>query len=288
MKTALEPQFGRSWLAPAKLNLFLHITGQREDGYHLLQTIFQFLDYSDELFFELSENNLIQLETSFEGLAAEDNLIYKAAKLVQERLKEPKGVSIRIDKKLPMGGGLGGGSSNAATTLVALNELWDAGIGLDDLAIMGLSLGADVPVFVRGCAAWAEGVGENLTPVVLDEPWVVVVVPSVSVSTQKIFSHKSLTRDQQAITIRDFLGGLPVGNICEEIVTKAYPEVANALEFLDTTQPQGSARMTGTGSCVFAMYPSESGAKNALAKMPEEWQGFIAKTCNQSPLFSVE
>lgn len=274
-----------TWAAPAKLNLFLHITGRREDGYHLLQSVFQFLDYSDELEFELRDDGQIILETEFPHVPHEQNLIVKAARCLQKSSEQCPGVSIRIDKKLPMGGGLGGGSSNAATTLVALNQLWDVGLSEDELAQVGLVLGADVPVFVRGYAAWAEGVGENLQPIELSEPWFLVVSPGVEISTQEIFSSPSLTRDCSIIRVRDFLGGQQTENVCQPIVIKLYPEVAKALDFLDTTASLAKARMTGTGSCVFTSYPDKKTAEKALDDLPKQWRGFIAKGCNVSPLY---
>lgn len=279
----------KTWLSPAKLNLFLHITGRRSDGYHLLQTVFQFLNYSDELRFDIRNDGLIRLETVFEGVEHEDNLIVRAAQLLKPYCKNPQyqGVSIQIEKRLPMGGGLGGGSSNAATTLVALNTLWDLGLGTDELALLGLSLGADVPVFIHGYAAWAEGVGENLMPIELPERWFTVVSPGVEVSTGKIFSHEQLTRNCSAIRIRDFLGGHATQNVCQPIVTSLYPTVAKALKLLDTTSPVGEARMTGTGSCVFAGYPDKARAEDALSVLPDDWTAFVAKAQNQSPLYAV-
>jgi 4-diphosphocytidyl-2-C-methyl-D-erythritol kinase len=276
------------WQAPAKLNLFLHITGRRNDGYHLLQTVFQFLDYSDELCFSLIPSNDIVLETAFEGVKCEDNLIYKAALMLQGVMAQKQGISIRIKKNLPMGGGLGGGSSDAATTLVALNDIWKVGLSLDQLAVMGLSLGADVPVFVKGRAAWAEGVGEKLTPVTLPEPWFAVVCPGVEVSTEKIFCNSRLTRNSSAITIRDFLGGITTQNVCEILVKEQHAEVAKALDFLDNAPSLSKARMTGTGSCVFSRYSDKKSAEQALNNLPQGWQGFVAKSCNKSPLFKAK
>lgn len=274
-----------TWAAPAKLNLFLHITGRREDGYHLLQSVFQFVDYCDQLEFELRDDGQIVLETNFPNVPHEQNLIVKAARGVEKTLGRCPGVSIRIDKKLPMGGGLGGGSSNAATTLVALNRLWNAELSEDELAQIGLKLGADVPVFVRGYAAWAEGVGESLEKIELPEPWFLVVSPGVEISTQEIFSSSGLTRDCSVIRVRDFLGGQQTENVCQPIVIKLYPEVAKALDFLDTTPSFAKARMTGTGSCVFTSYPDKKTAENALNDLPKQWQGFVAKGCNVSPLY---
>ncbi len=281
MQAARKP-----WLAPAKINLFLHITGQRQDGYHDLQTIFQFLDYSDVLYFLPRADDKIVLQTQFKGIEPEDNLIVRAAKKIQAFLAPAVGVSIVIDKNIPMGGGLGGGSSDAATTLVALNEIWQSGLSLDELAQIGLTLGADVPVFVHGHCAWAQGVGEDLTPVELPEQWYLVISPGVEVSTAEIFSDPQLTRNCAAITIRDFLEGHLVKNVCEEIVIEKYPEVAKALEFLDTTGSESRSMVTGTGGCVFAPYRNKKQAEKALSILPSVWRGFVAKTCNQSPLYA--
>lgn len=203
-----------TWPAPAKLNLFLHITGQREDGYHLLQTAFQFIDRCDQLEFELNDSGEVTLLTPIEGVNDKDNLIVRAAKLLMQQAGIQQGVAISLQKILPMGGGLGGGSSNAATTLVALNYLWDAGLSIQQLAQLGLQLGADVPVFIHGTAAWAEGVGEEITPISVDEPWFVVIVPDCHVSTAEIFSSSELTRDCKMITVSRFLSGEGV-NVCE-------------------------------------------------------------------------
>ncbi len=268
------------WPAPAKLNLFLHITGRRDDGYHLLQSVFQFLDYGDELFFNLREDGEIQRLNALPGVPAEQDLVVRAARLLQLETGTSLGADIRVDKKLPMGGGLGGGSSDAATTLVALNQLWALGLDVKRLAELGLALGADVPVFVRGQAAWAEGVGETLTPVTLEEPWFVVIIPPVSVSTAEVFGDSQLTRDCPPITIRDFLSGRGT-NVCEPVVRGHYPQVAEALNWLSPFAP---ARMTGTGACVFAAFGNESQARDVVSQLPEGWNGFFAKGRNRSPL----
>ena len=275
-----------AWLSPAKINLFLHITGRRYDGYHLLQSVFQFLDYSDELFFDVNDDGATELVTPFEGVDPEENLIVRAVgKLRELRPDCKKGVFITINKRLPMGGGLGGGSSNAATTLVALNQLWQLDLTADELADAGLSLGADVPVFIRGYSAWAEGVGEKLQPVEVPELWYCVIAPGVEISTAEIFSNEQLTRNCPAITIRDFLGGHTTQNVCQPIVTSLYPAVAKALKLLDTTSPVSEARMTGTGSCVFAGYSDQNSAEKALSFVPADWTAFVAKAKNRSPLF---
>jgi 4-diphosphocytidyl-2-C-methyl-D-erythritol kinase len=270
----------KSWPAPAKINLFLHITGQRDDGYHELQTVFQFLDYSDTLSFEHTFDDEIQLLTFVDGVEHDDNLIVRAAKLLQQHTKAKHGALIALDKKLPMGGGLGGGSSNAATTLVALNQLWNCQLSKAELAQLGLSLGADVPVFIHGHAAWAEGVGEELLAISPPEPWYVVITPDCHVSTAEIFASPQLTRDCRSITISRFLSG-EGRNVCEDVVKKNYPPVAKALNWLSQ---YGSPTMTGTGACVFADFKNQQQAQQVLAMLPENWQGFIAKGCNESPL----
>lgn len=272
-----------AWPAPAKINLFLHITGQRDDGYHLLQTAFQFLDYCDFLDFSVRDDNAIRLTTSLAEVEDDDNLVIRAARLLQYHSGITKGVVITLDKRLPMGGGLGGGSSNAATTLIALNHLWDCQLSIDELAEMGLSLGADVPVFIHGFAAWAEGVGEELTAITPDEPWYVVISPSCHVSTATIFSSEKLTRDCEPITISRFLSG-EGKNICEDVVTQDYPAVSEALDWL---AQHGTARMSGTGACVFAGFDSQQLAQQVADSMPAHWTGFVAKGCNQSPLASL-
>ncbi len=270
----------KHWPSPAKLNLFLHITGQREDGYHELQTAFQFLDFCDELQFEVTNDLSIELLTPITGVNNEDNLIVRAARLLQQKAGVKHGVSISLSKRLPMGGGLGGGSSNAATTLVALNELWKCQLSKAELADIGLQLGADVPVFIHGSAAWAEGVGEKLTPISPLEPWYVVIIPNCHVSTAEIFSAPELTRDCEPITISRFLSG-EGRNVCENVVRNRYRAVSEALDWLSQF---GQSRMTGTGACVFADFDSQEQAQQVVDNLPENWQGFVAKACNKSPL----
>lgn len=269
------------WPAPAKLNLFLHITGQRQDGYHLLQSVFQFVDFADELYFIPRDDGQIRLSQPLPGVAEADDLVVRAARLLQQYCQRASGVTIRVEKKLPMGGGLGGGSSDAATTLVALNQLWQCGLEENELAQIGLKLGADVPVFVRGQAAWAEGVGEQLSPVSVPESWFVVLSPNIAVSTAEIFSHPQLQRDCPAITIRDFLAGAEVQNVCEPVVREQYPVVNQALEQLSRYAP---ARMTGTGACVFASFESETEARRVFESLSDRWSGFVARGVNLSPL----
>ncbi len=271
------------WPAPAKLNLFLHITGRRDDGYHLLQTLFQFIDYGDTLYFQPRADGRIHRATELPGVSESDDLVVRAARLLQTHGDCRQGVSIRLEKRLPMGGGLGGGSSDAATTLVALNRLWGLGLSTDTLAELGLSLGADVPVFVRGQAAWAEGVGEQLTPVHPDEPWYLVLAPPVHVDTGEIFSSPELTRDKQIIKIRD-LSRQPTENVCQPVVAARYPEVAEAIAWLNQ---HAEARMTGTGACVFAAFANEAQARQVAEQAPPRWQTIVAKGCNTSPLMQA-
>jgi len=270
----------KSWPAPAKINLFLHITGQREDGYHELQTAFQFLDYCDNLQFEVTDEPEIKLLTPIKGVDNEDNLIVRAAKMLQQHAGIERGVKIKLTKLLPMGGGLGGGSSNAATTLVALNQLWHCQFSTTELACLGLKLGADVPIFIHGTASWAEGVGEQLTPISPREPWYVVVVPDCHVATAEVFSANELTRDCESITISRFLSG-EGRNVCEDVVRNRYQAVSEALDWLAQF---GQARMTGTGACVFADFDSQQQAQQVVNSLPKKWQGFVAKSCNISPL----
>ena len=270
-------------LAPAKLNLFLHITGLRDDGYHLLQTIFQFLDYADSITLCSREDGKINRLTDLPGVAADDDLVVKAARLLQQHKTAAKsglGVDISVEKILPMGGGLGGGSSNAASVLVGLNHLWGCGLSQQQLMALGLQLGADVPVFIFAQAAWAEGVGEQLEAVELPESWFLVLNPSINVSTAKVFSNSQLRRDCSAITIRDFLAG-QAENVCEKPVREMYPEVDAALTALNRF---GKARLTGTGACVFAAFASREEAEQALTDISGEWDGFIARGMNQTAL----
>ncbi|MFT7389483.1 MAG: 4-diphosphocytidyl-2-C-methyl-D-erythritol kinase [Candidatus Endobugula sp.] len=270
--------------SPAKLNLFLHITGRREDGYHNLQTVFQLIDYNDEINISLRDDSLFKLHHDIPGLPSRDNLIMKAAQLLNEHCtkhnKPSYGADISLTKRLPMGGGLGGGSSNAATTLIALNYLWGSNLSTDELAKLGLTLGADVPVFVRGYSAWAEGIGEKLRPIELPESWYLVIKPNCHVATAKIFSNQELTRDTAAIKVATFLeqGG---HNDCENIVCQHHPEVREALQWL---HKHGNARLTGTGACVFASYTDQQKALAVLDNTPTEWECFIAKGMNHSPL----
>ena len=274
------------WPSPAKLNLFLYITGQRADGYHTLQTLFQFLDYGDTIDITPRSDGEIHLLTPVEGVAHEDNLIVRAARSLMKaasesnRLPKGSGADISIDKRLPMGGGLGGGSSNAATVLVALNHLWQCGLSVDELAALGLTLGADVPVFVRGHAAFAEGVGEILTPVEPEEKWYLVAHPGVSIPTPVIFNDPDLPRNTPKRSIKTLLK-CEFGNDCEVIARKRFREVDDVLSWLLEYAP---SRLTGTGACVFAEFDTELAARQVLEQAPEWLQGFVAKGVNLSPL----
>ncbi|MFT4996973.1 MAG: 4-diphosphocytidyl-2-C-methyl-D-erythritol kinase [Chitinophagales bacterium] len=269
--------------APAKLNLFLHITGRRPNGYHELQTLFQLIDYGDELQFELTNNGIIRLADNLAGVAAADNLVYRAASALKQCANVSHGATIRLHKKLPTGGGLGGGSSDAATTLLALNKLWHCGLSLSELASIALTLGADVPVFIHGRTAWAEGIGEKLTPVVIPAKWYLVIHPKIMVSTAAVFGHKNLTRNSQAITLAAFLEGQG-RNDCESVVRSKFPAVDKALNWLcQYAKPS----LTGTGACIFAEFSDKESAQTVLADLPLAWQGFIACGVNSSPAHSA-
>jgi len=269
------------WPAPAKLNLMLHITGRRDDGYHLLQTVFQFVDYSDELSFEVMQSGDIKQLTPIAGVDAQDDLIIRAARLLQQRSGCSQGAAISIEKRLPMGGGLGGGSSDAATTLVALNHLWGVGMELDELAALGGELGADVPVFVHGNTAWAEGIGDILQPIELSQPWYLVVKPPLEISTVEIFSDQELKRDCSAITIADFIVGDRL-NVFTAVVKKRYPAVA---EMMDLLGKFGDVRLTGTGACLFLDFETQRQVTEAAGQIPQQWDYFVAQGLNRSPLY---
>ena len=268
------------WPAPAKLNLFLHVTGRRADGYHTLQTLFQLIDLADEVALSVRSDGQIERPEGPPGVAPEADLAVRAARALKAATGSPLGASIRVKKRIPLGGGLGGGSSDAATTLLALNALWGCGLSLEELVALGLPLGADVPVFVQGSSAWAEGVGEQLTPVSLPERWYTIVHPGVQVSTARVFQSPELTRNSPLITIRAFFesGGR---NDCEPVVRKHFPEVAEALEWLGRYAP---ARLTGTGACVFAVCASASEAERLAARVPERWRSYVARGLNTSPV----
>ena len=270
----------QSYPAPAKLNLFLHVTGRRADGYHFLQTVFRFIDQGDSLRFKLRPDGQIRLTQPLPGVPIERDLCYRAARLLQTTAGIGQGVEITLDKRLPLGGGLGGGSSDAATTLIVLNRLWGAGLSRPDLMQLGLQLGADVPVFIFGDNAWAEGVGENLSPIALDPAWYVVLVPPVCVSTASVFNAPELTRNTLPVTITAFSGG-QIRNDLEPVVIARYPVVGQYLAWL---RQFGPAHMTGSGACVFAAFDAEQAARAALAQRPEGVEGFVAQGLAQHPL----
>ncbi|RNE81727.1 4-(cytidine 5'-diphospho)-2-C-methyl-D-erythritol kinase [Vibrio cholerae] len=268
------------WPSPAKLNLFLYITGRRANGYHDLQTLFQFLDHGDELTITANNSGNITLSPALADVALEDNLIYKAAMALKNAAQSPLGADIQLHKVLPMGGGIGGGSSNAATTLVALNYLWQTGLSDDQLAEIGLALGADVPVFTRGFAAFAEGVGEELSAVEPEEKWYLVVRPAVSIATKDIFTHPQLMRNTPKRDLVSLLA-TPYENDCEKIVRSLYPEVDKQLSWLLQYAP---SRLTGTGSCVFAEFSSRKDAQAVFAQLSDNVLAFVAQGRNVSPL----
>ena len=272
-------------LSPAKLNLFLHVTGRRQDGYHSLQTLFQLLDWGDEMTFETTQpSGDVTLRSAVAGVDPEDNLILRAAALLKAGLLnrniEPRcGVAITVKKNIPMGGGLGGGSSNAGTTLRILNQLWQSPLNDKQLAQLGLQLGADVPVFTMGRSAWAEGVGEQLKPVDLPEKWYVVINPYCHVSTAEIFSAPELTRDTPAITMSAFFAG-QIRNDLQPVVTARYPAVDRALTLLEASAP---SMMTGSGACVFAAFDTEASARVVASAMPSTVEAIVARGINRSP-----
>jgi 4-diphosphocytidyl-2-C-methyl-D-erythritol kinase len=271
------------WPAPAKLNLFLHVTARRPDGYHSLQTVFQFLDYSDELSFRVTTDGRIVRAAPLPGVSEDADLTRRAARLLQQVSATTQGVEIRLRKRIPVGGGLGGGSSDAATTLLALNLLWDLGLTRTELLRLGLQLGADVPVFIGGRAAWGEGIGERLAPVEPEEAWYVVLAPPVHVSTGEVFAELGLTAFSAPITIRDFHAGR-VRNDLERVVRRRYPEVDQALTWLAQF---GQARMTGSGGCVFLKVAEESAGRDILAQRLPGFDGFVARGVNRHPLFEM-
>jgi len=268
------------WPSPAKLNLFLHILGRYDNGYHKLQSLFQMLDYGDKLAFDINHTGTIAMSTPLKGVKDEDNLIIRAAKLLATQTKTKLGAHISLEKCLPMGGGIGGGSSNAATTLVALNALWGTRLSVHQLADIGLQLGADVPIFVRGETAFAEGVGEQITPAPQPEQWFLVANPNVHISTGEIFTAQELTRNTPSMDWADYKFE-ETRNDCQQLVVNRYPEVAKLLQWLVHYAP---SRMTGTGACVFAPFSDESLANDVQGKLPSSWQSFVAKGVNRSPL----
>jgi len=268
------------WPAPAKLNLFLQETGRRADGYHELQTLFQLIDLCDTVAITVREDGQIERPVGPPEVPCEADLTVRAARALQSATGTRLGASLKVRKRIPQGGGLGGGSSDAATTLLALNEMWSCGLSLSELASLAMPLGADVPVFVQGSSAWAEGVGERLTPVTLPAKWYVVIYPGVSMSTREVFQSAELTRNSPLITIRAFFesGGR---NDCEPVVRARAPQVAEALEWLARFAP---ARLTGTGSCVFSACGNAGDAERLAARVPDRWMSFVAQGLNASPV----
>lgn len=277
-----RPDADGAWLAPAKLNLMLRVLGRRADGYHQLQTVFQFVDRCDRLFFDRCGDDRIARLDGPADIPPEQDLVVRAARALAEATGCRSGISIRVDKRLPMGGGLGGGSSDAATTLHALNQIWGIGLPVDRLAEIGLRLGADVPVFVRGTAAWGEGVGETLVPVELPMPWYLVLVPRCHVATAAVFGDPGLTRDSPPITLADFLRG-NAANDCLDIVLEKYSKVEQAFRWL---AERAEAKLTGTGACLFAALSTQAEAEQLLAEVPLEIPAFVARGKNRSPLFA--
>lgn len=269
--------------APAKLNLMLRVVGRRADGYHLLQTVFRFIDYGDTLGFGVRTDGVIARANAVAGVAAEEDLCVRAARLLQRATGTALGADITLEKRLPLGGGLGGGSSDAATTLLALNHLWGTGWSRARLQTLALELGADVPVFVFGDNAFAEGVGERLTAICLPPAWYVVLMPRVAVSTAGVFAHPELKHDSKTITIQSFSVGAPgiAVNDLQPLVCREYPEVARHLEWLGQFGP---AMMSGSGACVFAGFASESAARGVLARLPGDMRGFAARGLERHPL----
>lgn len=272
--------WGEKWPAPAKLNLMLRITGRRADGYHLLQTVFRIIDLCDWLTFYPAEDGSVRLVNPTPGVPEQDDLVVKAANLLKTHTGYQGGVVIDLEKKLPMGGGLGGGSSDAATVLLVLNKLWRLGLEESELIDLGLQLGADVPIFVFGRSAWGEGVGESLQQINLPEKWYVIIKPDCHVNTGKVFSSEGLTRNSKAITIADFIEGVS-SNDCEKVVRESYPEVDKALAELSVFS---RARLTGTGACVFAELNSQVEASGICSALSGKWNAFVAKGCSDSPL----
>ena len=277
-----QSAWAEKWPAPAKLNLMLRIVGQRSDGYHLLQTVFQFINLCDWITFHPVDDGRVSLQKTIPGVAEADDLTVRAANLLKAETGCESGVRIEVEKNLPMGGGLGGGSSDAATTLVVLNELWGLQLSQEKLMELGLTLGADVPVFVYGNSSWAEGVGEKLEKISLQEQWIVVIRPKCHVNTKEIFSAKNLTRNSKSIKIADFIAGQHQ-NDCVDVVCQRYPSVKDALVALSEFS---EARLTGTGACIFAQFDSKEAAVNAYESLKNKWQVYLAKGVNESPLFS--
>jgi 4-diphosphocytidyl-2-C-methyl-D-erythritol kinase len=271
------------WPAPAKLNLFLHVTGRRTDGYHDLQTLFQLIDLADDIDIQVRADGLVERPRGPEGVPAESDLVVRAARALQAATRSRLGATLSVTKRIPMGGGLGGGSSDAATVLVALNKMWECDLNDEELAAIGVELGADIPVFVHGRSAWAEGRGEQLTPVDLPRTWFVLIHPGVHVPTATVFQAPELTRNSPPITMGGFFqsGGR---NDFEPVVRMRYPEVARALDWLGHFAP---ARLTGTGACIFAPCAAQDEAQDIVTRVPAPWRGMVARGMNVSPLLAL-
>ncbi|MFO7188399.1 MAG: 4-(cytidine 5'-diphospho)-2-C-methyl-D-erythritol kinase [Pseudomonadota bacterium] len=269
--------------APAKLNLFLHVVGRRADGYHLLQSIFRLVDLCDWIAIEVREDGRLVRANEVPGVPPEQDLAMRAAALLQAHSGTRLGATIAVEKNIPMGGGLGGGSSDAATTLMALNALWGLDLGTEALAALAVRLGADVPFFLYGGNAWVEGVGERITPIVLPPAWYVIVAPGVHVPTAAVFAAPELTRDSAPIKIADFFTGLGRNDL-EPVVMRRYPQVAQALEWLKAF---GDARMSGSGSSVFAAFENESEARRVLEQVPRKWKGFLVRGLDRHPFLEA-
>ena len=276
------PQAGESlWPAPAKLNLFLHITGRRADGYHELQTLFQLVELCDSVGFTPRADGRIVRTGGLADVRPDDDLTIRAARSLQAASGSKLGASVRVIKRIPTGGGLGGGSSDAATTLLALNALWQTNLPIETLVKLGLTLGADVPIFIYGSTAWAEGLGEQLTPVELPPSWFLILYPGIAVATREIFQAPELTRNSPRLTMRAILESGSSRNDCEAVVRARFPEVARAFEWLERWAP---ARLTGTGSCLFAQFASAAEAERVAARAPDCWRSFVVPGLNSSPI----
>jgi 4-diphosphocytidyl-2-C-methyl-D-erythritol kinase len=276
----MSADWQRRWPAPAKLNLMLHVLGRRADGYHLLQTVFQLIDLADTLTFAPRDDGAVRLAAPLPGVPEEADLTVRAARLLQAETGCAAGATIAVEKRIPLGGGLGGGSSDAATTLIALNELWGTGLARTELARLGLALGADVPFFLFGRNALGEGIGEVLTALVLPPAWYVVITPQVAVPTREIFNSAALTRNSKPLRITAFFAGLGRNDL-EPVVRAKYPEVARAIDWLAR---RGTARMSGSGSSVFAVFEHEDEARTVAAKVPGEWRAWAVRGLDRHPL----
>lgn len=283
--TVVDGEGWSYWPAPAKLNLFLHITGRRADGYHVLQTVFRLLDWGDRIGLRLREDGQVRRDgPSVAGVAEADDLVVRAANALKNSSNCQLGVDIRVEKRIPAGGGFGGGSSDAATVLVVLNALWGTGLDEDALADIGVRLGADVPVFVRGRSAWAEGVGEKLLPLELPQAWYVLVDPGVQVPTAELFRSPDLTRDALPVKIADFASGTVLGNAFEPVLRRREPAIEAVFQALSSV---GRARLTGSGSGCFVEFTTRAAAEHALAKLPKELRAWVAAGVDRSPLLDA-